>query len=499
MDHQADLGFSFWVVLSTGMHLAAFVAVALHALQRRRNASATILWLFTAWSLPFFGPLLYLSFGIDRVSPKGMAKKAANDLMTQQRDVRHQDASAFYAWHFDARSNVEAIENPLSRRLNRSIDALTPDHPLLDNNEITPLACGDQAYPMMLAAIRGARQHIHLQSFIIHRDDTGRTFLDALKAKAEEGVKVRLLFDRFGSTHAYLGGMFRRYRKVPNLEICGWTQANPLKRQFQINLRNHRKTLVVDGHVAFFGGVNIAAENTTAGGRQAIRDYHFKVEGPLVHELQLSFLQDWYFMTRQPIDALVNALHFPRMLSVGRARARLIDSGPSDPPGMIGEAFFNAIIMAQRQVLLATPYFVPTTDILKALRSAAHRGVDVRIIVPGKNNHRYAGMAAKALYEELLSAGARLFERAPPFIHAKAMVVDDAVALVGTANLDVRSLELNYETTVLFEDDATVNRLKAMVLEDLAQSRELNLNEWLQRPAFQKLAENLCALMTPVL
>ncbi|MEE9368634.1 MAG: cardiolipin synthase [Pontiella sp.] len=496
---QTNFDFTFWVVLSTMLHLLAFIGVTLHALQRRRNASATILWIFMAWSFPLFGPLLYLSFGIDRVPSKGLQKKITNQLLMRQRDMRHEDGSPFIAWHFDYRTPLDKSRENFSSKLNQSINSLIPEHPLLDGNTITPLVCGDEAYPRMLQAIRSAKNHIHLQSFIIHRDDTGRKFLDELKIKAEQGIKVRVLFDRFGSTHAYLGGMFRQYRNIPNLEIYGWTQANPLKRQFQINLRNHRKNLVVDGHTAFFGGVNLSSENITASGEKAIRDYHFQVEGPLVHELQLSFLRDWYFMTEEPIDTLLNKDHFPRMLSVGKACARLIDSGPSEPPQIAGETFFNAIIMAQRQILVVTPYFVPTNDILRALRSAAHRGVDVRIVVPEKNNHRYAGMASKALYEELLEAGVRIYQRKPPFIHAKAMVVDDTVALVGTANLDVRSLELNYETTALIEDETAINKLKLMIHEDINWSTEITLNEWLQRPALQKLGENLCALMTPVL
>ncbi|NNJ70145.1 MAG: cardiolipin synthase [Kiritimatiellales bacterium] len=494
-----DLGLTYWVVISTCLHLAAFIGVTLHALQRRRNASATLLWIFVAWSLPLFGPLLYISFGIDRVPAKGLQNRAANQLLMYQMGQRHADSSPFTAWHLEYRTRTADLDNKLNRNLNLTIDRLNPDHPLLDANAITPLISGDEAYPRMLQAIRSAKHHIHLQSFIIHRDEAGREFLDTLKAKAEEGVKVRLLFDRFGSTHAYLGGMFRRYRKIPNLEICGWTQANPFKAQFQINLRNHRKNLIVDGHIAFFGGVNIASQNLAVKGHEAIRDYHFMVEGPLVHELQLSFLRDWYFMTQQPINTLLNELHFPRMLSVGQTRARLIDSGPSAPPGMIGEALFNAIVMAQKQILLVTPYFVPPSDILKALRSSARRGVDVRIILPEINNHRYAGMASKALYEELMEAGVRIYERAPPLLHAKALLVDDSVAFVGTANMDVRSLELNYETTVLFEDEVSVEKLKQIVHEDMDKSRELDFNNWIKRPLIQKLGENLCSLMTPVL
>ena len=490
---------TYWVVLSTALHIVAFIGVTFHALQRRRNASATILWIFVAWSIPIVGPLCYLSFGIDRVPAKGLRKKVANQAMQAERKQRHGDSSPFIAWHLDYRTNTESLQSTLCRQLNASIDSLLPEHPLLDGNHITPLVSGDQTYPLMLEAIRSAKNHIHLQSFIIHRDATGLQFLEELKAKALQGVKVRLMFDRFGSTHAYLTGMFRKYRRIENFQIHGWTQANPLKRQFQINLRNHRKNLVVDGHISFFGGLNLATENTTTGRGEAIRDYHFKVEGPLVHELQYSFLSDWFFMTDEPVESLITPDYFPNMLSIGQGRARIIDSGPSAPPGMVGETFFNAIVLAKEQILIVTPYFVPTIDLIKALRSAARRGIDVRIILPRQNNHLYAGMASKALYEELLESGVRIYQRPPPFIHAKAMLIDNTIALVGTANLDVRSLELNYESTVLIEDESTVNQLKDIVREDMGLSSEINLNQWLQRPRLHKLGENLCALMTPVL
>ncbi len=489
----------YWVLLSTTLHIVAFIGVSLHALKRRRNASATILWIFVAWSFPLIGPLLYLTFGVDRIPLKGSMKRTSNRLMMDHREAMHAEDGPFIAWHYSFRSSLADIDNAYSRQLNRSLEALIEEHPLLDGNTVVPLISGDEAYPRMLEAIRQAKNHIHLQSFIINRDATGRLFLEELKKKAEEGVKVRLLFDRFGSTHAYLGGMFRKYRRVDNLHVCGWTQANPLKRQFQINLRNHRKNLVIDGHIAFFGGVNIAEENLTTDKHEAIRDYHFMVEGPLVHELQFSFLRDWFFMTSEPIDQLLNTDHFPEMLSIGPSRARLIDSGPSEPPDVAGEAFFNAITLSQKQLFIVTPYFVPTSDIIQALRSAAHRGVDIRLVLPEKNNHHYAGMASKALYEELLAAGVRIYHRRPPFIHAKAMVVDNCVALVGTANLDVRSLELNYETTALVEDEPAIDKLKLMIHEDMDRSTEVKLEEWIQRPAIQKLAENLCSLMAPVL
>ncbi|MBN2684051.1 MAG: cardiolipin synthase [Pontiellaceae bacterium] len=481
------------------VHIMAFAGVTLHALKRRRHASATILWIFVVWSFPLLGALLYLAFGIDRVPNKGLRKRMANQHMMKQRQSRHADESGFVAWHYNYSTRLSDIHNAYSKELNRCMDTLNPEHPLLNGNVIHPLAGGDETYPLMLEAIKNARNHIHLQSFIIGNDKAGNRFMEALAKKAEEGVQIRLMFDRFGSTKAQLLGLFRKYRKQENFHICGWTQANPLKSQFQINLRNHRKNLVVDGKVAFFGGVNIASDNLTDGEQKGIRDYHFKVEGPMVHELQFSFLRDWYFMTNEPVDQLLCSDHFPKMLSIGDVRMRLIDSGPSNPPGLATETFFNAVILARHQILIVTPYFVPNHDILRALRSAAHRGVDVRLILPLKNNHRYAGLASRALYEDLLSAGVRILHRKPPFIHAKAMVIDDCAALVGTANLDIRSLELNYETMALIDDEEAANKLKQLIYEDIIVSTEVTLEEWLSRPAIHKLGENLCSLMTPVL
>ncbi|MCF7848826.1 MAG: cardiolipin synthase [Kiritimatiellales bacterium] len=496
--HNNIHSLSLWVLISTLIHLIAFILVCLHCLKRRRNPSATMLWIFTAWSFPLFGPLLYLSFGVDRVPEKGLEKFEADQIMKKMREVREKEDRPLTTWD-KHRSDPGNYGTELGRRIHMLMDAVTPDHPLLNNNMITPLLCGDEAYPAMKAAIEQAEHHIHLQTFIFNRDDTGREFLELLKKKAEAGVHVRLLFDRFGSTHALLGGLFRKYQRVPNLEIKGWTQANPLKRQFQVNLRNHRKNLIVDGRVAFFGGVNISSENTTLNAQPPIRDYHFKVEGPLVHELQYAFLRDWHFMTGTPPADLLSTQCFPVLEPVGTAQARIIDSGPSSRSQVAVESFFNAIVMAQQQLLLVTPYFVPTSDIMQALRSAAQRGVDVRLVVPQKNNHHYAGMASRSLYEDLLKTGVRIFERQPPFIHAKAMLVDGAIAIVGTANIDVRSLELNYETCVLVSDDVFANRMKQIILEDIGLSREINLNEWIQRPSYRKLAENLCSLMTPIL
>jgi len=476
-------------------HLTAFVLVTMHCLQRRRNASSTLLWIFTAWSFPAIGPLLYLSFGIDRVGDRGYLKFLADEHVLETRKGTQIVAPRAY-WH---NLTGTPAENEFQREFNRTLNALIPDHPALSGNQLTPLVNGDGAYPRMFEAIRNAKHHIHLQSYIIGNDTISREFMDALAAKAKQGVQVRLLYDRFGSTLAHFGGLFRRARKISGFTVAGWTQANPFKRQFQINLRNHRKTLVVDGTRAFFGGVNIRDENISGHKNGPIRDYHFEAKGPIVQELQYSFLRDWYFITEESPETLLTEQYFPHAEPAGDVTARLINSGPSTVEDVATESFFNSIILAKKQILAVTPYFVPPEDILRALRSAALRGVDVHLVVPKKNNHLYAGLASRALYEELLIAGVHIHERHPPFMHAKALIIDGEFSLVGTANIDVRSLHLNYETCLAVYSTEFTDAMKCIIHEDINSSDEVLLVDWQNRPAHRRLLENLAALMTPVL
>lgn len=483
------------LALGTVLHLIAFGLVTLHSLRRRRNASATLLWIFVAWAFPVAGPLIYLFFGIDRVADRGFQKFLTEKyLLTARKNSR--EAAPFAYWHEPA---VAPAETGLQRSMNRILDTLLPDHPAHTGNRITPLTGGEEAYPEMLAAIRGAKKHIHLQSFIIGCGRTGHEFMDALAGRAAAGVQVRLLYDRFGSTRAHLSGFFRKYNLIDNIQIAGWTQANPFKRQFQINLRNHRKALVIDGKIAFFGGVNLHADNTCSAKDGPIRDYHFSAEGPIVQELQYSFLRDWYFITGENPETLLTEDYFPHLHCAGEITARLINSGPSTEKDVAVETFFNAIALAKKQVLAVTPYFVPPAEILRAMHSAALRGVDIRLIVPQKNNHRYAGLASRALYEELLWAGVRIYERRPPFIHAKALVVDGELSLVGTANLDNRSLSLNYETSAAVYSVEFADTMKNLIHEELESSDAILLADWNKRPAHRRLLENLATLMDPVL
>ena len=488
---------SVWELIS--LHEILFLAVTLHVLQTRREPASALLWIFAAWSLPFLGPLLYLFFGIYKVPAKARRKQEADERLRAERRVLEDSRLALTYWRSVRDGLAVEPENPLARDLNRAMSRILEDYPLVGGNTIRLLITGAEAYPHMLESIQGAAHHIHLQSFIIQPDTVGRQFMDALATKARQGVQVRVLYDRFGSSQAVLSGFFRRYRGVPNLQLCGWTQADLLKRQFQINLRNHRKLLIVDGQEAFAGGINLSRDNLPSARHLATRDYHVALTGPIVQELQFSFLRDWHFMTGESPEELLHEAFFPAQTPTGHALIRLVDSGPSAEMDAIEDVFFLSITAARQAVWAVTPYFAPPAEILRALRSAALRGVDVRLVVPRDNNHAYAGLAGRALYDELLSVGVRIFERHPPFLHAKALVVDDAVALVGTANLDVRSLRLNYESDLAVYDSEFIADMKNVIRQEIALSHEIDLAAWRQRPLRQRMLENFCSLLTPIL
>lgn len=489
-----------WLFVEFLLHLAIFLMVTFHCLKSRREPTSALLWMFLAWAFPVIGPLLFIFFGVNRAQRKGWHKHLADSNLRAARQAREDAALPMAYWQAVHQSLAAEPEEPVARELNNVANAILPDYPLLGGNAIEPLVDGDQTYPRMRAAIARARHHIHFQTFIIGNDEIGRGFLDLLAGRAAAGVAVRVLFDRFGSTHAVLHRLFRRYRGVPNMQIAAWTQVNALKRQFQFNLRNHRKIMIVDGREAFMGGINLHAENVTRNSRAPIRDYHFQLAGPIIQELQYSFVRDWYFMTDEDPERLLRQDHFPQLDPAGKSLIRLVSSGPTPEENeTAANVFFECLSAARRQLFAVTPYFVPNTAILHAFRSAAMRGVDVRLLVPRLNNHFYAGLASKAFYEELLEAGVRIFQRRPPFMHAKALIVDDQAAMVGSANLDVRSLRLNYETNLLVFDPGFANRLKRVILEDIAAADEISLTRWRARPTSQRLLENFCHLLAPIL
>ncbi len=487
------LEFGMWA------HVGLFAAVAIHCLLRPRDPRSTLTWLFGVWVAPGLGALLYLMFGINRVREKGWQKHKSDQTFHSNRSLREQEESPLAYWRGLRTGLLAQPTGEHAQHLNTFLNRLAPNHPLLGGNALRILVDAREAYPDMFAAIRGAKNHIHLQSYIIGPDETGRELMEALAERAAAGVEVRVLYDSFGSAAARLRGFFRTYANRPHLRVIGFSQVNLFKRQFQINLRNHRKILVVDGVVGYTGGINFYDVYRQHRHQQPTHDYHFRVEGPATLELQYSFLRDWYYMTDESPETLLSPEYFPPTPAVGGIPVRLLTNGPTAAESdTLLDALFATITGARRQVLIVTPYFVPPPEIQRALRCAALRGVDVQVLVPAVNNHAYVGHASRALYDDLLLAGVRIFELPSPFLHAKAMLVDDAIALIGSANLDTRSLRLNYENSLLVLDERFGVALKRVLTGDFARSHEVLLAAWRLRPLRRRLVENFCSLLSPI-
>lgn len=420
----------------TPVGLAIAVAISLHVLHVKRDTATALGWMGLAWLAPFAGGVLYALFGINRISRRARQLRP-HDHFQHELTAAHPPASAAHL-------------GPLERA-----GARITRRPLLEGNRIELLSNGDEAYPRMLSAIAGARGSIALESFILRDDAAGGAFLDALIAAQNRGVAVRVLIDGIG------GGYFRA-RAARRLAAAGVPVARfmhsalPWRMPF-INLRTHRKILVVDGREGFTGGMNISADNVLLSHpRHPVRDLHFHLAGPVVTELAEAFATDWAFAYGEDLGG---RLWFPELAPAGTAVARVITSGPDADNRKIEMLMLQAIACARRSIAIQTPYFLPDERAVTALALAAMRGIAVDIVLPARSNHAFMDWALAAHVGPLLECGCRIWHNPPPFDHTKLMVIDGEWALIGSANWDMRSLRLNFEVNVEVYDAALVGHL----------------------------------------
>lgn len=477
-------------------YVALGIVLTLDILLTKHRPVSAVLWLAVVWAFPYGGALAYLSIGIDRVRRGAAAREAAKLMVAQH--ARLYSSAEDHAIDYSRAERAGLPSHPAQHIFLATDPAVEPFR-VSSGNRAELLVDGDEFYPALFDAIRSARSTVHLQTFIFARDRIGHELVDLLASRAREGIECRLLYDRFGSTLAHVTRFFDAAKQA-GVGISSISQANPLKGRFQINLRNHRKIAVIDGRVGFIGGINIHDSNSSSRtGGKPIRDYHVRIEGPAVSDLQFQFVEDWHFATREPPERLLDARYFPRVEPVGDALVQMVPGGPELSGQGLADAVFGAIGAARRSIDIVTPYFVPDEPIVQALRHAAIKGIEIRLVVPRKSNHWYTGFAARSLYTPLLKAGIRIFERKPPFMHAKAMVIDGVYAMVGSANLDHRSLHLNFEANLEIADDRFVPRLCQQVTHEIDRSIEVILSVHQGRSLVRRLTENFCYLFQPML
>jgi len=507
-----------WFYLAGVLLLLALVILTiLHILfTMRDDPERALLWLLLVILLPLFGIFLYLIAGISRLNTFGKRISFSVDQFLRERAIAEHNSLRNYRERMlqfvspspgqrstmDFSATLTRLQKRnkffFSQEQNNEENPVLPGTSPLSGNKVELFCDGTDAYPAMLDSIRSARKSINLQSFIFADDMIGRQILAALRERAEAGVEVNVLFDKFGSLKSSWFLLRCRSRKLPNFKIKPFSHAS-LFTPWRIQLRNHRKLLIVDGMTAFTGGLNISQENIRTKDHLGIHDFHCRVHGPIVGELQYSFLCDWLYASKSPPSHLFLREYFPLPERTGNDTVRLITSGHGYFFEGTESVFFTAASTAERSLWIVTPYFVPTHDFSKALRMAAARGVDVRLIIPSINNHWYVKMASSSFYSSLLADGVRIFLRSEVFSHAKAMLVDGRWAFLGSSNCDVRSFRLNFELDLLVEQGDFPEILRKQFLAELRKSDEISLDKFLRRSPFRKLAESVCALMSPLL
>jgi cardiolipin synthase len=435
---------STWVLLS--VHIVLAVASAGHALLYKHDPRAALGWIAVCIAYPLIGPLLYYLFGINRLRTRAHILKGVPMKRLKLRYERPDDVSVYSK---DTSLPAFAAQ-PVLAALARSSAAVT-HRPLVDNNALQPFFDGDSAYAAMLDAISQAQHAVCLTSYLFETNRSGRAFIDALAAARGRGVDVRVMLDGVGELYSIPRAGYLLNKK--GINVARFIPPRLLPPAIHINLRNHRKLLVVDGAIGFTGGMNIGDRQLRVrpNGRPGITDIHFQLTGPIVDQLLQVFDEDWNFATGESRQS-----HSSRHTSNGDAICRVVTDGPNEDIGKLGMILTGAVALAHRRVAIMTPYFLPPPALVSALQAAALRGVEVSVILPSNSNQPLAHWATRNMLWELLQYGVRIYYQPPPFAHSKLLLIDDEYAHIGTANLDPRSLRLNFELVVEIFDRAFV-------------------------------------------
>ena len=456
-----------------------------HALLHKRDSRAALGWIVTCVALPGVGPCLYWLFGVNRIRTRARIWQARGQGIPWCEP-------AICTWSLELERELPFRQGNFPALLTVA-DTVTR-RPLLGGNALTPLHNGEEAYPAMLAAIAGAGHSVYLSTYIFDADTSGRRFVVALEAAAARGVDVRVLIDGVGERYSFPTA--RHLLRHGAVRVACFLPPRIWGRGIFFNLRNHRKLLVVDGTIGFTGGMNLGDRHLAAAvdNPHRVVDMHFRLEGPSVTHLQEAFFEDWSFVTGEAPPAPNLAV-----TSRGSVFCRGISAGPNEEFEQLHWILIGALNAARQRVRIMTPYFIPDRALISALNAAALRGVQVEIILPEKNNLAYVAWAMQAYYWELLQYGIALYHRPGPFAHTKMLLVDDIYAQIGSANLDPRSLRLNFEFNLEVYDGALCGQLATHFEEVRAGSRQLTLPELDARPLPRRLRDAFAKLFSPYL
>jgi cardiolipin synthase len=491
LNNRMGILFDIWSAmpnLVTVLYFLTVVFIAVLIILENRNPVKTISWILVLVLLPFIGIVIYLFFGQEYRKTKMYSRKGLKNL-ERLRKLTLEQLDNLPKNHFQISERLYSKKRLINLLLSNSNAILT------NNNVVKVLRNGQETFPEIFRTIEQAKHHIHLEYYIVEDDTIGNYLRELLIQKAREGVKVRFIYDDVGSWE--LKRKFIRSMSDAGVKVDCFMRVRFPMLTSKVNYRNHRKILVVDGETAFVGGLNFADRyRDGVAGIGPWRDTHLKVTGGGATALQIIFMADWYFVSK---EIFKGDQYFKPFESGNGKLVQISASGPDSDWESIGQAYFSAIASATDFVFISTPYLMPTADIMTALKTSALGGIDVRIIIPGLSDAIFPKWGTNSYIEELLEAGVKIYFYKAGFTHSKVIVVDGIFSSVGTANLDFRSLETNFEVNAMIYDEEIAGVLASQFLEDQNKSEMMVLEEWIKRPRINKIKESFARILSPML
>lgn len=480
-----------WYVILIILYVAVLVLVLGRILFETNSSNKTLAYILLCIFIPVGGIVFYLLFGINYWRKKKYSKKMQENfgvLKHLKKNIVRYDKVSISSDDLPGPQNSE-----LATMLIRDLGS-----PLTTSNNVTLLVNGERKFPELLKAIRAAKHHIHLEYYIYERDETGMSVIELLIEKAKQGVIVRFIYDDFGSPS--IKKKLEKRMTSAGIEIYPFHKIKFYVLANRMNYRNHRKIVIIDGHTAFTGGINVSDKyvNKEIPGKLYWRDSHIMIQGPAVYYLQYLFITDWKFCCGKnftPDDSYFGDAG----KTDSNCLVQIAAGGPDSPLPTLLYSILQAIYLAKEEILITTPYFIPGDSLLDALCVAAMSGLKVKLLVPGISDSRFVNAASKSYYKKLLEAGVEIYLYQKGFVHAKTMVTDGKLSMIGTANMDYRSFDLNFEVNAVVYNVQFAQQMRKVFFADLKDAEQIDKEQWSSRSWHQQLPEKIARLFSPVL
>ena len=479
----------------------AGIVLSINIILENRDPTKTMAWLLIFIVLPGVGLIIYCFLGRNiRKRKLFHTQKLASDIKENNLFKNMESIEELVELEQISIKNNKLLDDRNYEEIKKKVVSLllnTGKFPFTSNNDVKIFIDGNEKFESLLKDIENAKEHIHLEYFIIKNSDIGIKIKDLLIKKAKSGVKVKILYDDVGCWRFWFHRKFFNDMKKVGIQISAFLPATFPFIGGNLNYRNHRKIVIIDGHIGYTGGINIGDEYMGKNKKFGYwRDTHIRIEGSSVYMLQMVFLTDWYYTTKK---AEFEPKYFPKLEHKGNSMIQVVATGPDSDWEAIHYAYFSAICNAKERVYIETPYFIPDEGLLRALKSAALSGVDVRIIFPSIAAHKIVHQASYSYFDDILKSGGKVYLYNKGFIHSKLIIIDDKIASTGSANMDLRSFMLNFEINAFIYDKDIINKISDDFFEDLKNSKEVDLEVFQNRPFIKKWAESVARLFSPIL